>query len=205
MIHCINIDTNVAFFFMAFAVAMTSNPATITYIQVKANGNADCAAWKVTMVTLSFFKLDIVPNYFQTLPTQDVVYKSIKDEMEVFCKCNFTIQSLNLTCSDKTSVTLRGIIDKALLSYLELWVATKATISAPGVTLTVDSTCAVQIQSLDDPLCLEALSSESLASSYRYVIVGMACGGVFLIAIIGIVVGIVLVRQQRKRKLFKIA
>ena len=78
--------------------------------------------------------------------------------MKVFCKCNFTIQSLNLTCSDKTSVTLRGIIDKALLSYLEQWVATKATISAPGVTLTVDSTCAVQIQSLDDPLCLEALS-----------------------------------------------
>ena len=119
--------------------------------------------------------------------------------MEVFCKCNFTIQSLNLTCFDKTSVTLRGIIDKALLSYLELWVATKATISAPGVTLTVDSTCAVQIQSLDDPLCLEALSSESLASSYRYVIVGMACAIAMAIAIMCIACGVFLKKKVKKK------
>ena len=121
--------------------------------------------------------------------------------MEVFCKCNFTTISLNSTCTDKTSVILRGIIDKAFLSYLEQWVATKATISAPGVTLTVDSTCSVQIQSLDDTLC-QALSSGSLASSYLYLIVGVACAGVFLIVIMGIVIGIVL--RQRKKKLFTV-
>eukprot|EP00731_Ephydatia_muelleri_P012622 Em0006g1516a len=161
---------------------VTANPTTIAYIQVKANGNIDCVAWK-------------------TLPAQEVVYKSIKDEMEAFCKCNFTIQSLNLTCSDKTSATLRGLIDKALLSYLEQWVATEATISAPGVTLTVDSTCVVQIQSLDDPFC-QAVSSGSLVSNHPYLFVGVACAGVLLIVTMSIVIGAVI--RLRKRKQFKI-
>ena len=144
---------------------------------------------------------DTVIIFAQTLPAQEVVYKSIKDEMETFCKCNFTIQSLNLTCSDKTSATLRGLIDKALLSYLEQWVATEATISAPGVTLTVDCTCVVQIQSLDDPFC-QAASSGSLVSNHLYLFVGVACAGVLLIVTMIIVMGAVI--RLRKRKQFKI-
>ena len=47
--------SNVKFFYWAFTAATTSNPATIAYIQVKANGNVDCTAWKVTIVTSSLF------------------------------------------------------------------------------------------------------------------------------------------------------
>eukprot|EP00731_Ephydatia_muelleri_P012619 Em0006g1513a len=163
--------------------AVTVNPATIAYIQVKASGDVDCDAWK-------------------TLPAQEVVYKSIKDEMEAFCKCSFTIQSLNLTCSDKTSATLRGLIDKALLSYLEQWVATEATISAPGVTLTVDSTCVVQIQSLDDPLC-QAVSSGNLVSNHPYLFVGVGCAIAVVVVITGIVCGVAL--RWKAKKQIKVA
>ena len=79
--------------------------------------------------------------------------------------------------------------------------ATEATISAPGVTLTVDSTCVVQIQSLDDPLC-QAVSSGSLVSNHLYLFVGVACAGVLLIVTMSIVMGAVI--RLRKRKQFKI-
>ena len=121
--------------------------------------------------------------------------------MEDFCKCNFTIQSLNLTCTDGKSVTIRGYIDKALVSYLEQWVATKPTISAPGVTLTVDSTCVVQIQSFDDPLC-QAVSSSSLVPSHPYWFVGVAIAAALLLVLMGIV--IIIVVRQRRMKTFKV-
>ena len=121
--------------------------------------------------------------------------------MEDFCKCNFTIQSLNLTCTDGNSVTIRGYIDKALLSYLEKWVATEATISAQEVTMTVDSTCVVQIQSFDDPLC-QAVSSSSLVSKQPYLFVGVAIAAALLIMLMGIV--IIVVIRLRKMKTFKV-
>lgn len=119
--------------------------------------------------------------------------------MEAFCKCNFTMQALNLTCIDKASATLRGSIDKDFLSYLELWVATKATVSAPGVTLTVDSTCTIQLQSFDDPLCQE-LSSSSLAPSYPYIIVTIPSAGALVLAIMGMICGVAL-RQKKKKQI----
>ena len=56
---CIIIDTyfsNVTLY-GAFT-AVPANPATIAYIQVKANGNVDCVAWKVTILVLVPFSLN---------------------------------------------------------------------------------------------------------------------------------------------------
>lgn len=46
------------YFNVTFYVAVTALPTdapNIAYVQVKASGNVDCEAWKVTIVTLSYF------------------------------------------------------------------------------------------------------------------------------------------------------
>ena len=77
--------------------------------------------------------------------------------------------------------------------------ATKATVSAPGVKLTVDSTCTIQLQSFDDPLCQE-LSSSSLALSYPYIIAIIPSAGALVLAIMGMMCGVAL-RQKKKKQI----
>lgn len=89
---------------------------------------------------------------------------------------NLPYKAPNLTCSNKTSVALRGTNWQSFSWSYGL--QTKAT---PGVTLTGDSTCAVQIQSLDDRSVKQCQTEE-----WYPAIFSVGCAGVLLIVIMSI-------------------
>ena len=142
-------------------------------------------------------------NLAQTSIAQETVYQSIKDEMDVLCKCDFTIQAPKLICSDEMGVTLRGSIDQIWLTYVEMWVATKATINALGVALTVDGTCPVLLQSLDDPLC-EAIGAAKQTSNSSLP-VGVAIGVTMVIVLLMGATAVVIIKKKRTSRVHKIA
>ena len=133
----------------------------------------------------------------QTLLAQEAMYQSIKAKMDVLCKCDFIIQAPHLICSDEMGVTFRGSIDRILLTYLDIWVATKATINVLSVALTVDSTC--QLQSLDNPLC-EAIGARARILSDG-LIVGVTIGAALVIVLL--IVATIAVMMVKKRHLPK--
>ena len=81
---------------------------------------------------------------------------------------------------------------------------TKATITALGVTLTVDSTCKVLLQSLDDALC-QAISGKGQAPSNAALSVGVAIGVTLVVVILVATLVAIVIKMRRRRATLKIA
>lgn len=138
--------------------------------------------------------------------TQKALFQSLLDNVNEFCKCNFTVKSPDVICYDTARVTLRGIVRGMLLPYLKDWVKTTATTLNPyGIPLKVDNGCTVQIQSLDDPECPigNMSAQEAMLSDATVVTTGIAFTGLALVAVVLIAVMvaiILLIRRKLSRK-----
>ena len=71
------------------------------------------------------------------------------------------------------------------------------TITALGLTLTVDSTCKVLLQSLDNPFC-QAISGESQAPSNAALSVGVAIAIILVIVIVGLASLLIAIKLRRR-------
>ena len=77
--------------------------------------------------------------------------------------------------------------------------ATKATVNALGIALTVDSACQVLLQSLDDPLC-ETIGAGAQASIYgQPMFVAIAVTVVIVLLMVTTVAVIVIKRRVLKK------
>ena len=113
--------------------------------------------------------------------------QSINNNLNEFCKCNFSVTNVEVICYDVTRVTLRGTVEAMQLPYLQDWVANEATTISPyGILLKVDNGCPVQIQSLNVPECAVANVSARHISVQRSLAltVGLSVGGVAITILI---------------------
>ena len=127
---------------------------------------------------------------FQIPAAVKLLHQALSENVNVYCKCNFSIESADVICYDLTRVTLRGAVRLIQLPYLQNWVVTMtSTITLQGSLLKVDNGCPVQIQSLDDPECPIGNVSANVAvvSDAGGLPTGIAIGGVAA-AVVAIVV-----------------
>ena len=129
-----------------------------------------------------------------------LLYQSIVNNVNGFCKCNFSVSNANVICYDITRVTLRGTVEAMQLPYVEDWVLNMAkTIDIQGVVLTVDNGCEVEIQSLDDPECplANGNAQQVVEPATTGFSVGFAVAGVVVVAILVITVVVILFIRKK--------
>ena len=100
-------------------------------------------------------------------------------------------------------MTLRGSIDQIWLAYLQTWVTSKVTVTALGVTLSVDSTCNVLLQSLLDPLC-QAITSGKSQTSIIAAVSGSMAFVIILMTVIIVALIVAIAIGMRMRRTLKV-
>ena len=109
------------------------------------------------------------------------VLNSVTSAVDEICQCGFSRETFHnvdtiaaFQCFDNspTAVTFRGEIGAALtanssqvISYMEQWVATNATIVIQSSILSVDGSCNVKIDSFNDPECGSETSTDGTANT----------------------------------------
>ena len=114
----------------------------------------------------------------------------IEENVNMFCSCGFALMSPSIVCFDDSSIILRGTSDANLVSYLQEWVSKKATsLTVQGALLTVDNSCSVTVQSVNQAGCSVASSAKQsgLSSNTKVGIAFGVIGG--CVAIVGIILG----------------
>ena len=137
------------------------------------------------------------------------VISTIAMILEDVCACDFTVSLITesgfqCTANDDGTVAflakLHGTYhanSSELISLLEQWIASGASINVQNVHLTVDPMCDVQIDSFVDPRC------KTKATSTWPVVVGSVAG--ILIMLVGVaVITLILFFTLRRCKIFTV-
>ena len=130
----------------------------------------------------------------------------IQDNVNIYCSCGFVLMSPSIVCFDDSSIILRGTSDAKLVSYLQAWVSTKAiSLTVQGTLLTVDKSCAVTVQSVNQAGCSVSSSARQsgLSSSTKVgVAVGVTVGCVVIAGIVLSAIFALRMKVVKNRKVF---
>ena len=150
--------------------------------------------------------------------------------VEELCRCGFSqeaFQDIDVTagfqCFDASpsAVTFRAVImdlplasSSQLISYIEEWVATQPSIVVLSSRLSIDSSCAVEIDNFNAPECNDMTPSTSDGNnntntnpnSVAGPVIGGVVGGicVLLLAIVALVLVVIFVRNCQKKSTYKL-
>ena len=134
-----------------------------------------------------------------------MVAQLIQDSVNSFCSCGFAIISPTIACYDTSSITLRGMSASNQVSYLQEWVSSKpSSLTLQGTQLTVDGSCTVVVQSLNQAGCTASTSTVQSQTSIGTK-VGAAVGAVVgCVTVVAVIVGAMIYVLKRQSIIKKI-
>ena len=158
----------------------------------------------------------------------EAVTSGITSGVDELCQCGFTHDTIHNTgfqCFDEspTAVTFRAEIMalptaniSQLLGYIEQWVATQPSILVVDSILSIDSSCTVAIDNLNDPECNETTSTTTDSPNTTDTtdstdtttsLIGGIVGGIVAMLIAGaafVLVIAVSVKKYRKKRSYNV-
>ena len=190
-------------------------------------GISDCVQWRVSFFSFCIYTcIYVIPNIQEIQPGEkkDSVIDSMTRAVEEICQCGFSreaFQDIDTTagfqCFDESpsAVTFRAVImdlplvsSSQLISYIEEWVATQPSIVVLSSRLSIDSSCAVEIDNFNAPECNDVTSSSSDGNnnSVTASVVGGVVAGVLvlLIVILLLVLLVVFVRNHQRKAVYEL-
>ena len=130
----------------------------------------------------------------------NLIENSVEIKVDSLCSsCGFTISNVKFYCyDDDTSITIRGIVETKLVSYLMTWVAGSPEVYVEGTKLIVDKSCTVIISSFDDDGC--PVTDRSVLSSPGSMQFGVGIGvGIGCLVLLAVIIALVIVYMKRRK------